>query len=205
MFNKGIDISHRNGEIDFTKVREANIGYVFMKATEGGTFQDSNYARYRSDVLSAGMTSGTYHYFRALSSTPEAQKTNIINVLTQNGFDSSCEYFALDVELIGNEDATPEVMADNLNELLLLLGKESILGNRKPLIYCSANFWDKSVAGDRHNFSEYPLWVAHWDVDEPRIPQTWSKAGKTWSAWQYSSKGSIPGINGDVDLNNVRL
>ncbi|AAF85191.1 glycoside hydrolase family 25 protein [Xylella fastidiosa] len=205
MFNKGIDISQRNGEIDFTKVREAEIGYVFMKATEGATFQDPNYARYRCDVLSAGMTLGAYHYFRALSSTPEAQKDNIVNVLTQNGFNSSCEYFALDVELIGNESATPEVMADNLNKLLLLLGEECIFGDRKPLIYCSPNFWDNRVDGDRYNFSEYPLWIAHWDVDEPRIPQTWSKACKSWSVWQYSSKGSIPGINGDVDLNNVRL
>ncbi|MDC6409312.1 muramidase [Xylella fastidiosa subsp. multiplex] len=105
--------------------------YVFMKATEGATFQDSNYVRYRCDVLSAGMTSGTYHYFRALSSTPKAQRDNMINVLTQNEFDASCEYFAfafafafaLDVELIGNESATLEVMADNLNDFFLLLGK----------------------------------------------------------------------------------
>ncbi|ERI60176.1 muramidase [Xylella fastidiosa subsp. multiplex Griffin-1] len=96
-----------------------------MKATEGATFQDSNDVRYRCDVLSAGMTSGTYHYFRALSSTPKAQRDNMINVLTQNEFDASCEYFsfALDVELIGNESATPEVMADNLNDFVLLFGK----------------------------------------------------------------------------------
>lgn len=129
--------------------------YVFMKATEGATFQDSNYVRYRCDVLSAGMTSGTYHYFRALSSTPKAQRDNMINVLTQNEFDASCEYFAfaLDVELIGNESATPEVMADNLNDFFLLLGKSLFL-NRKQLIYCSENFWDKRIAGDRDNFSE---------------------------------------------------
>ncbi|AXI83442.1 muramidase [Xylella taiwanensis] len=205
MFKKGIDISHWNGDIDFIKVKGANIDYVFIKATEGATYHDPLYVKNRSGALSAGMKAGTYHYFRALSSTPEAQKDNIVNVLTKNGFNSSHEYLALSVARVGNEEAKPEVIADNLYKLLLLLGKEYIIGDRKPLIYCSKGFWDESVAGDRHNFSEYPLWVANWDVDEPKIPQTWSKAGKTWSVWQYSSKGSIPGINGDVLLDNVRL
>ncbi|WP_033009493.1 glycoside hydrolase family 25 protein, partial [Xanthomonas vasicola] len=128
MYNKGIDISHKNGEIDFDKVAGADIDYVFMKATEGGTFQDPSYGGYREDAMSAGMVVGTYHYFRGSSSTPEEQRDNIVAVLNENGFDASREYFAVDVELAGNEDVTPELMADNLYTLLQLLEDESILG-----------------------------------------------------------------------------
>ncbi|HHW4678840.1 MAG TPA: glycoside hydrolase family 25 protein [Xylella sp.] len=145
MYKKGIDISHKSGEIDFTKVKGANINYAFIKATEGATFQDPNYGKYRHDVLCEGMIAATYHCFRALSSTPEAQKDNIVNVLTKNGFNSSHEYFALDVEPNGNEDAPPKMIADKLYDLLLLLGKEAVVGNKRPFIYCSPSFLNKKV------------------------------------------------------------
>ncbi|WP_080934369.1 glycoside hydrolase family 25 protein [Xanthomonas albilineans] len=205
MYSKGIDISHKDGNIDFEKVADADVNYVFMKATEGGTYQDPNYGLYRGDALSAKLRLGTYHYFRGLSSTPEEQRDNIVSTLSKNDFDASCEHFAIDVELTGNENATPELMADNLYALLQLLENEAILGGKKPLIYCAARFWDEHVAGDKHDFSQYPLWVASWDVDQPRIPKVWSDAGKTWSIWQYTSKGNVPGISGDVDLDHVQL
>ncbi|WP_268795804.1 GH25 family lysozyme, partial [Pseudomonas amygdali] len=52
--------------------------------------------------------------------------------------------------------------------------------------------------------SEYPLWIANWDVSEPKVPASWEVAGKSWSIWQHSNKGRIAGIEVDVDLNWVR-
>jgi GH25 family lysozyme M1 (1,4-beta-N-acetylmuramidase) len=37
---KGIDVSHHNGPVDFTKVKSTGIQFVYIKATEGKTYRD---------------------------------------------------------------------------------------------------------------------------------------------------------------------
>ncbi|EGH18699.1 glycosyl hydrolase family protein, partial [Pseudomonas savastanoi pv. glycinea str. race 4] len=54
-------------------------------------------------------------------------RDNIVSTLTAVGFDACTEIFAIDLELAGNEKATPDEMADNLNKLLTLLESEKIL------------------------------------------------------------------------------
>ncbi len=64
-----------------------------------------------------------------------------------------------------------------------------------PVIYTSANYarnyLDSSV-------TVWPLWIAHWTYNPGSSPSTgvWS----TWYFWQYSDKGHVPGISGNVDL-----
>lgn len=43
MSEKGIDVSHSNGEIDWSKVAKDRVEFAFAKATERETFQDSNF------------------------------------------------------------------------------------------------------------------------------------------------------------------
>ncbi|WP_235430385.1 glycoside hydrolase family 25 protein [Xanthomonas sp. MUS 060] len=136
---------------------------------------------------------------------PQEQRDNIVSVLKGNGFDASAEYLSINVALNRNKDVSPALMADNLYALLQLIEGESILGGNKPLIYCPPAFLDEHVAGDKHDFSQYSSWVAHWNVDQSRIPKAWKDAGKTWSGWHYSSKGNVPGISGDVDLDYFQL
>ncbi|KPY45573.1 glycoside hydrolase family 25 protein [Pseudomonas syringae] len=204
-YKKGIDLSHFQGDVDFKKVSEAGIEYAFIKATEGATLQDVKYTAYRTDARAVGIKTGAYHYFRALSSSPEAQRDNIVSTLTAAGFDASTEFFAIDAELEGNEKATPDEMADNLNKLLTLLEDEKVLQGKRPFIYCDNNFWANHISGDKYAFSEHPLWIANWNVSEPKVPATWKSAGKSWSIWQHSNKGRIDGIEVDVDLNWVRI
>jgi len=56
--------------------------------------------------------------------------------------------------------------------------------------------------GDTRWFADngYPvLWVAHWGVNAPTVPaQNWG--GRSWTFWQYTNCGSVPGISGCVDL-----
>jgi GH25 family lysozyme M1 (1,4-beta-N-acetylmuramidase) len=48
------------------------------------------------------------------------------------------------------------------------------------------------------------LWVAHWGVGSPSVPgNNWG--GKSWTFWQYSDSGTVPGISGRVDLDRYRL
>jgi lysozyme len=63
---------------------------------------------------------------------------------------------------------------------------------RTPIIYTSTGTYPISMA----TFAAYPLWVANYGANCPSMPVGWSN----WRFWQYSSTGSVTGIQGDVDL-----
>ena len=46
------------------------------------------------------------------------------------------------------------------------------------------------------DFSSYPLWVADYDVNQPESTGPWD----SWDGFQYSDRGRVPGVNGDVDM-----
>lgn len=59
----------------------------------------------------------------------------------------------------------------------------------KTGVYANKNYFDNVIITDD---IKYPLWLAHWGIDEPSIPCLF---------WQYTSDGSVDGINGRVDMN----
>jgi GH25 family lysozyme M1 (1,4-beta-N-acetylmuramidase) len=76
----------------------------------------------------------------------------------------------------------------------------SVTGVR-PMIYTSPNFW-ATYLGDTTQFADAGytiLWVAHWGVTSPRVPAS-NWGGNSWTFWQYTSSGTVPGISGNVDL-----
>ena len=197
-YEKAIDISHYQGAIDWNQVAASGIKHVFIKMTEGGTYIDPNFVDNWRNANEAGLKVNAYHYFRAISSTPEEQCNNIQKNLPVD-FDPRSHLLAIDVEQAGNEKATKDQMADHLQALIVLI-KKNILCDAHPFIYCSSGYWDRAVNWQKYDFSVNPLWVVNWNADKPRLPQTWEKSGCTWLFWQYSSKGRVEGIQGDVDL-----
>ena len=49
------------------------------------------------------------------------------------------------------------------------------------------------------SLAAYPLWVADYEVDQPSLPQGWT----TWLLWQNSEDGTVAGVDGAVDLDEV--
>ena len=196
---KGIDVSHWQGNIAWGDVATDDVVFAMIKMSEGATNTDPNFGDNWKGARDAGLLTGAYHVFRSLSSTPEEQADNIKNNLAKVGFDPATNWLAIDVEAGLVQSATPEIVADNLYALLRLIHTK-VLPGHMPAVYCSPSVWDKLVMWEKYDFSEFPLWVAHWDVIEPRVPRSWADKGKSWSMWQYSSAGTVKGIQGRVDL-----
>lgn len=48
-------------------------------------------------------------------------------------------------------------------------------------------------------FANYPLWIADYRGNaQPEVPGGWSH----WTFWQYTDRGTIPGIPGPTDINH---
>jgi GH25 family lysozyme M1 (1,4-beta-N-acetylmuramidase) len=77
-----------------------------------------------------------------------------------------------------------------------------------PGIYTGAGWWNSNMGVSRQGFErEAFLWLAQPGYGgtpttrPPDIPTAFKSAGRTWDLHQYSWKGLVPGIQGEVDLN----
>ncbi|MBN3518967.1 hypothetical protein JYB62_03050 [Algoriphagus lutimaris] len=59
----GIDVSHFQGDVNWSKVKEAKITFVYDKASEGKTFKDPDYAENKIGAHQNGLAHGSYHFF----------------------------------------------------------------------------------------------------------------------------------------------
>ncbi|WP_375327395.1 glycoside hydrolase family 25 protein [Candidatus Tisiphia endosymbiont of Nemotelus uliginosus] len=182
-YEKAIDVSWHQGDINWQKVKNAGIKHAMIKATEGFTIQDHKFLYNWAKAQENGIQPKAYHYFKALSSTPVAQGINISNVLKQCGFNVEKDILAIDVEQQGNERATADQIAHNLYELLQVLESKQF---SNIYIYCSNNYWEQKVHWQEYDFSKYPLWIAAWHdpnnlPQDPQIPTTWQNKG--WAFW----------------------
>ena len=85
------------------------------------------------------------------------------------------------------------------------LGRVYATTGVRAVIYVSPNFWSTRLADTRW-FADngyQVLWIAHWTTGSPTVPASdWGS--KSWTFWQYSSNGTVPGIDGRVDLDRYR-
>lgn len=193
---EGIDISHWQGSVDFAKVRGAGKRFVVAKATEGIGFTDVNWTKYRTNAQAAGLVVTGYHFARP-DGNPTKPREEARWFVSQLNLQPGMIVPALDLERgggLGKTALTAWVQAW-LDEVYLLTGA-------RAMIYVSPSFW-RNYLGDTRTFADQGydvLWVAHWGVSSPSVPAS-NWGGKGWTFWQYTSDGTVPGIDGRVDLN----
>ncbi|OOM10665.1 GH25 family lysozyme [Clostridium saccharobutylicum] len=179
---KGIDISHYNGDINFTKVKSAGIQCVYIKATEGTTYVDNYLETHYNGAKSAGLKTGFYHFLVG-TSAPETQAQNFYNHIKDKQSDLKP---VLDIEKYG---------FDTMDYTVRFINEFKRLSNMELCIYTYSDFINSLDT----RLAPYSLWEANYSKSLYNLPYNniWSsRAGH-----QYTDKGAIYGINGDVDLN----
>lgn len=193
---KGIDVSHWQGKIDWNKVAGARMSFAFIKATEGTSFLDPRFASYRAGARAAGIVTGAYHYARpdATPGDAVAEARWLINNISPIASDDLLP--VLDLEVTGglSTAARQQWMLDWLNEVYRLTG-------RRAMIFTWSGFWTNKM-GNTEAIAQagHALWISYGGGGStPNVPaNNW--AGYGWSFWKYDNCGSVPGIDGCVDL-----
>lgn len=184
----GIDVSFYQDNVNWQAVAADGVVFAFAKATEGINIVDDKFASFWAGMRAAGIIRGAYHFFRPAASV-QAQVNLFVNTIKKLEVDDLPP--VLDVEVTNGMNI--DTIVNGMQQWLSAV--EKALG-RRPIIYTSPNFWESQL-GDLQQFSNYPLWIAHYGTDNPIIPGAWS----TWTFHQYSESGNIKGIAGNVDLN----
>lgn len=197
-YREGIDVSHWQGTIDWAKVKAAGKTFAFAKATEGIGFKDDAYDRNKAGAMKQGIKFGAYHFARPGSNDPVKEADWFVD---NAGQVRGMLFPVLDLEVTGG--LGPTALASWVKAWLQRVDQR--LGV-KAMIYTSPSFW-RNAMGDTRWFADNGyamLWVAHWGVTSPSVPAS-NWGGRSWTFWQYSSDGSVPGISGRVDLDRYRF
>jgi lysozyme len=183
----GIDVSKYQDIIDWGSVRDMKVGnvqmgFAFIKATEGLGNEDALFKRNWKKVKDAGLVRGAYHFFLSTKSG-KAQAENFIN---------SVELLPGDLPPVLDIEQTYGVPSERLRER----AKEWLVTiedyyHVQPIIYTNVDFYRQYLKDD---FDKYPLWVAHYLQKER--PRTY----RAWTFWQHSEAGRVNGILTHVDF-----
>lgn len=185
----GIDVSHFQGNVNWQKVKDANIRFVYDKATQGNHFTDPNYAENKKGAHAFGLLHGSYHFYTSDKGGKE-QADLFIGVIDFGPGDMPPMLDLEQASIKGNVDI-PALQKEILIWLIEVENKLDV----KPIIYTNHPFGNRYL--NHADFKEYELWIAEYGVEKPKIPSVWQDKG--WLIWQRSERGTIEGVIGEVD------
>lgn len=190
----GIDVSHWQGAINWTSVRNAGIQWAYIKATESTNYKDPRFNTNYPAAYYAGVIRGAYHFARPAASSGAAQA----NYFATNGGAWSRDNMTLPGALDLEAGCHGLSQAAMRNWILDFYNTYKARTGRDMVIYTTRSWWSSCTGGWTGMASRSPMWVAHWGVSAPALPAGWS----FYTFWQYTSTGSVSGISGNVDRNH---
>jgi GH25 family lysozyme M1 (1,4-beta-N-acetylmuramidase) len=176
---KAIDVSYWQRETNWSQV--SGIDLVIPR-TGYGLEKDSYYDYHTQGALALGLPVGAYHY--ALKNTVEGAREEARFVLDRIKAYPITWPVYYDLE-------EPELMNDTLTDRAVAFCEVIEAAGYKAGIYGSLS-WIRAM--DYSRISKYSIWCAQYDYD-------YCSYEHPIDMWQYSSKGSISGIPGNVDMN----
>jgi len=208
----GIDVSHHQGTIDWAKVKKDNVDFAILRAgyrgygtssdgINGKLAQDSKFDYNAKEAIKNGIPIGAYFFSQAINEKEAIEEANFMISIIK---DYKMTYpVIIDVEYSGAPNYSGR--ADNVTKEMRTKICDAFLKVIKnagytPMIYADKYFATSNL--DMSKLSQYQFWLAHYTgatKDNPLAKPSDYKGN--YKIWQYTSKGRVNGIIGDVDMN----
>lgn len=195
---KGIDISRYQGQIDFKKVKEAGIEFIIIRigSTTSGTMlnKDPMFEEYFAKATEVEIPVGVYYYSQATTSImAETEAEHVLKLLDRRELDLP---IFLDIEDARHKTIGKKKLANIYKAFADAIEMGSPYTAK---CYTGLDFLRNYIDDDLLYERSGSFWMAQYNREI-----TYSKPQYV-GIWQYSSKGNIDGIKGDVDLNIAYL
>ncbi|MBO4867876.1 MAG: hypothetical protein J5582_15150 [Ruminococcus sp.] len=183
---KGIDVSVHNGDIDWGKVKADGIDFAIIRAGFGRLEKqkDEKFEQNYAGAKATGIPVGAYWYSYAM--TPEEAELEadvFLSVIKGKQFEMPV-YFDLE------EKKQFDLGKEQVSAIMRAFLKKVESAGYFVGLYGSASSLTTHTADDIKSW--YTIWLAHW-VDQTNY-------SGAYAVWQYSEKGKVDGISGNVDL-----
>lgn len=187
---KGIDVSSWQGKPDWTKVKKSGIEFAILRIHQKDGSDASFEHNYKGCKANA-IPIGGYKYSYALTPAQalgEAEDT--LSVLAGRGLDFPVFY---DLEW-NSQRKLGSASIEKIAETFLNHIKKA---GYKVGVYCNMDWYQKVLT---EKLRKYDLWIARYPADDNGTIQERLRPD-IGVGWQYSSKGKVSGITGNVDMN----
>jgi len=190
----GVDVSRYQEEIDWEKVAADGIDFAMIRLGFRGYAvsslnTDAWYERNYDSASAAGLRVGVYFFSQAVSEEEALEEAEF--VLEQLG-DRAPEWVVFDWETVDSPSArTNSVEVRTLCRCAQVFCRRIAQTGLTPMIYFNKH--DGYLRYDLSVLTEYDFWYAEY-AEAPDF-------GYDFLMWQYTSSGTVEGINGRADMN----
>ena len=190
----GVDVSAFQGKVDWKKVKQSGIDFAIIRlgyrGYESGKLVEDEYAKTNlKNAKEAGLRIGAYFFSQALNIKETDQEIQfMLKILGDTRLDMP---IVLDWEIPANTARTRNMDARTLTDIQRHFCGIMRAKGYQPMIYF--NWYQSEHLYVLHELEDYPFWLA---LYQDRMTYPWKV-----EMWQYTDKGKVPGIAGNVDLN----
>lgn len=192
----GIDVSRYQANVDWAKVRQAGVDYAILRigyrgyGSEGKIVMDENFTAHADGATSVGMPFGVYFFSQAITKEEAVEEARAV-VEALKGYQVTYPV-VFDTEHIPNTSARAnDLTVKELTQITKAFCQEIEKAGYEPMIYANERWFLLHM--DLRKLKEYPLWLAAYKKELTFPYQV--------KMWQYTEKGTVDGIEGNVDLN----
>jgi len=193
--HKGIDVSKHQGEIDWEKVAADGVEFAFIRVGNrgygsGAIVEDPQFEANIVGAITHGVKVGVYFFSQAIT-VEEAQEEARFVLEKVAPYKITCP-IVLDVEKVDDSEARMnKISTEQRTTNTLAFLQEIEAAGYKTMLY--HNMEMATMKLDMTQLEKYQKWFAYYNK-ELYYPYA-------YDVWQYSDKGKVDGINGDVDMN----
>lgn len=190
----GIDVSSHQGDIDWQAVKDDGVEFAFIRAVyrgygTGKLVVDEKCIENIQGAQAVGIDVGVYVFSQAINQAEVLEEAGTVLDLLQ-GYDLQLP-IVYDVEKVSDSEARTNALTvedrTSLTKSFLNAVKD---GGYEPMFYHNTEMG--AMLLDLTQLTEYPKWFAGYNKEF-----YWPYE---YNIWQYSEKGSVNGIKGNVDL-----
>lgn len=193
-----IDVSTYNGDIDWNAVKAAGVDYAIIRVGYRGygtarLVQDRRFEQNMRCAINAGIRVGAYIVTQAVNTEEAVEEASFI-VEKCRGYNVTLP-LAIDVEWAGNsyeEGRANSISASTRTDVINAFARTVMNSGYAAMAYANKDWFENKIYSG-NLFSSCKIWLAQYRNTE------YTYGGRV-NMWQYTSKGRVDGINGDVDI-----
>lgn len=191
----GVDISSKQGIVDFEKLKKAGVDFVMIKVggrgySSGNIVLDSSYKDYMNGAKNAGLGIGVYFYSQAVDKDEVCEEAETLLELIK---DYPVKYpVVFDMESVEGDMARTDALdVSARTELARIFLKTIKAEGYTPMLYGDKEWLVTKL--DLEKLQDYDVWLSQ-EADTPDYPYE-------YTMWQYNKSGTVSGISGTAGLN----
>ncbi|MBR1852171.1 MAG: glycoside hydrolase family 25 protein [Lachnospiraceae bacterium] len=190
----GIDVSKWNGEIDWDKAKLAGVQFAIVRAgyrgsSTGSLVQDIYFEENMRGAAAAGIPVGVYFFTQAVNEVEAVEEASAVLQWIRE-YEITYPVF-IDTEGAGGNGRADWLDTDTRTLVCDAFCRTIQNGGYTAGVYASRNWYDHNL--HTRKLEDYYIWLAEYRS----VPLYQGY----YRMWQYSSKGHVDGIDGNVDMN----